>query len=87
MMPRRPLSSALAFALALAALPPLSAQAPPTVTQVSASLHILVLLSDGSVVAIGENRAGQAARPPAIKGFLPAMRVELPTKAVQVVAE
>lgn len=64
-----------------------AAQAPPTVVQVSASLHVLVLFSDGSVVALGENRAGQAGRPPVIQRFLPAARVELPGKAVQVVAD
>jgi alpha-tubulin suppressor-like RCC1 family protein len=77
----------LALSLALVAAPAPVVQAPPTVVQVSASLHVLVLLSDGSVVALGENRAGQAGRPPIIRRFLPAARVELPTKAVQVVAD
>ena len=58
----------------------------PTVVQVAASLHILVLLSDGSVVGLGENRSGQLARPPVIRRFLRAERVPLPTKAVQVAA-
>ena len=75
------------LSLALVAVPALVAQAPPAVVQVSASLHVLVLLSDGSVMALGENRAGQAARPPAINRFLPAARVDLPAKAVQVVAD
>ena len=75
------------LSLALIAVPALFAQAPPTVVQVSASLHVLVLLSDGSVMALGENRAGQAGRPPVIRRFLPAARVELPAAAVQVVAD
>lgn len=77
----------LTVSLALIAARASSAQAPPAVVQVSASLHVLVLLSDGSVMALGENRAGQAARPPVIRRFLPAARVELPAKAVQVVAD
>ncbi len=81
--------SLLPFAvwLVLAAAPALIAQAPPTVVEVSASLHVLVRLSDGSVMALGENRAGQAARPPVIRRFLAAARVELPAAAVQVVAD
>jgi len=78
--------TAVALWLALLAPAPI-AQAPPTVVQISASRHVLVLFSDGSVVALGENRAGQAARPPVIRRFLPAARVELPAKAVQVVAD
>ena len=58
----------------------------PSVVQVAASLHILVLLSDGSVVGLGENRSGQLARPPVIRRFLRAERIPLPTKAVQVAA-
>lgn len=79
----------LLFTLSLVLLtaPARTAQAPLTVVQVSASLHVLVLLSDGSVVALGENRAGQAGRPPVIRRFQPAARVELPSKAVQVVAD
>jgi alpha-tubulin suppressor-like RCC1 family protein len=84
-MPRSLLPFVLS--LALVAAPALTAQAPPTVAQVSASLHVLVRLSDGSVMALGENRAGQAGRPPAINRFLPAARVDLPAKAVQVVAD
>ncbi len=75
------------LSLVLLAAPARAAQAPLTVVQVSASLHVLVLLSDGSVVALGENRAGQAGRPPVIRRFQPAARVELPSKAVQVVAD
>jgi alpha-tubulin suppressor-like RCC1 family protein len=81
----------LAFAalLGLAFLPvrdPLTAQA-PTVRQIAASWHVLVLLSDGSVTALGENRFGQLGRPPgAPLRFLPPARVELPAKAVQVAA-
>jgi len=85
-MTRRPLLSCV-LGLALFAAPSLTAQAPLTVTEVSASLHVLMRLSDGSVVALGENRAGEAARPPVINRFLPAARVDLPTKAVQVVAD
>jgi alpha-tubulin suppressor-like RCC1 family protein len=85
-MTRRPVLSCV-LGLAVLAAPSLTAQAPLTVVEVSASLHVLMRLSDGSVVALGENRAGQAARPPAIRRFLPAARVDLPTKAVQVVAD
>lgn len=68
------------------AVTPLFAQ-PPTVTQVAASWHILVLLSDGTVAALGDNRFGQVARPAtAPRRFLPVARVELPAKAVQVEA-
>ncbi len=67
---------------------PVGAQAPPAVTvlEVAASLHVLVLLSDGSVVALGENRSGQLGRPKAIRRFFPAERVPLPAKAVHVAA-
>jgi alpha-tubulin suppressor-like RCC1 family protein len=65
---------------------PLDAQAPPTVTQISASWHILTLLSDGTVSALGNNRSGQLGRPKVVRGFLPAARVDLPGKAVQVAA-
>lgn len=59
----------------------------PTVTQIAASWHILALLSDGTVSAAGNNRSGQLGRPKAGLGslrFLPAARVDLPGKAVQV---
>ena len=56
------------------------------VVEIAASLHVLVLLSDGSVVALGENRSGQLGRPKAIRRFFPAERVPLPAKAVQVAA-
>jgi hypothetical protein len=49
----------LAFHLALR---PLGAQA-PTVTQIAASWHILALLSDGTVSAMGDNRFGQLGAP------------------------
>ena len=65
---------------------PAYAQTPPTVVEIAASLHVLVLLSDGSVVALGENRSGQLGRPKAIRRFFPAERVPLPAKAVQVAA-
>lgn len=77
----------LTLSLAILAAPSLLGQTPPAVVQVSASLHVLVLLSDGSVVALGENRAGQTGQPPVIRRFLPAARVDLPAKAVQVVAD
>jgi alpha-tubulin suppressor-like RCC1 family protein len=76
---------ALIVALAGAASPA-RAQATPAVVEVAASLHVLVLLSDGSVVALGENRSGQLGRPKAIRRFFPAERVSLPAKAVQVAA-
>jgi alpha-tubulin suppressor-like RCC1 family protein len=82
---RRWLTLGLTLALAGAALP-VRAQAPPTVVEVAASLHVLVLLSDGSVVALGENRSGQLGRPKAIRRFFPAEHVPLPAKAVQVAA-
>ncbi|MDX2059244.1 MAG: hypothetical protein SFV24_15655 [Gemmatimonadales bacterium] len=63
----------------------LGAQA-PTVTQIAAAGHILALLSDGTVTALGNNRSGQLGRPKAANGFLPAARVELPGKVVQVAA-
>ncbi|MEP7116767.1 MAG: hypothetical protein ABI880_04260, partial [Acidobacteriota bacterium] len=84
--PRRPLALILILALTTASGSRVAAQS-LTVTQVAASGHILVLLSDGSVVGLGENRAGQLARPPVIRRFLPAARIDLPTKASQVVAE
>ena len=66
------------------AVRPLGAQAPVTVTEIAASWHILALLSDGTVVALGNNRSGQLGRPKVVRGFLPAARVDLPAKAVQV---
>jgi alpha-tubulin suppressor-like RCC1 family protein len=56
------------------------------VVEISAAGHVLVLYSDGSVVALGENRSAQAGRPKAINRFFPADRVALPGKAVQVAA-
>jgi len=75
----------LGLVLALAgATFPARAQTPATVVEIAASLHVLVLLSDGSVVALGENRSGQLGRPKGTGRFLPAGRVPLPSKAVQV---
>ena len=65
---------------------PARAQTPVTVEEVAASLHVLLLLSDGAVVALGENRSGQLGRPKATRRFFPAERVPLPAKAVQVAA-
>ena len=79
------LTLGLTLALAGAALPA-RAQTPASVVEIAASLHVLVLLSDGSVVALGGNRSGQLGRPKGIRGFLPAERVPLPAKAVQVAA-
>jgi len=58
----------------------------PAITQIAAAQHILVLGSDGSVAAAGENRSGQLGRPKVAGRFLPAARVDLPGKAVQVAA-
>lgn len=71
---------------ALGATLPLRAQAPVTVTEIAASWHILALLSDGTVAALGNNRSGQLGRPNVIRGFLPTARVELPGRAIQVAA-
>ena len=76
----------LAILLGLAvhpAFPPLEAQA-PTVTQIAGSNHILVLLSDGTVSAMGNNVAGQLGRLKSTRTFEPAARVALPGKVVQV---
>jgi len=79
------LTLGLILALAGAAVPA-RAQTTATVVEIAAPLHVLVLLSDGSVVALGENRSGQLGRPKAIRRFLPAERVPLPAGAVQVAA-
>ena len=60
--------------------------APPTVVQIAADLHVLALLSDGTVSALGNNRSGQLGRPKVTRGFLPVARVELPERAVQIAA-
>lgn len=65
---------------------PAPAQTSATVVEIAASLHVLVLMSDGSVMALGENRSGQLGRPKVISRFLPSDRVSLPAKAVQVAA-
>ncbi len=82
---KRWLTLGMILTLAGAAFPT-RAQTSATVVEVAASLHVLVLLSDGSVVALGENRSGQLGRPKAIRRFFPAERVPLPARAVQVAA-
>lgn len=77
---------ALAHGTVTGAALPTQAQTSATVVEIAASLHVLVLMSDGSVTALGENRSGQLARPKAIRRFFPADRVSLPAKAVQVAA-
>lgn len=79
------LTLAWGFMLGCAALPA-QAQVPPTVVDIAAGGHVLVLYSDGTVVAMGENRSGQLGRPKAIRRFFPADRVALPGKATQVAA-
>jgi alpha-tubulin suppressor-like RCC1 family protein len=79
------LALALILAFAGAAFPA-RAQTSATVVEIAASLHVLVLLSEGSVVALGENRSGQLGRPKSIRRFLAAERVPLPARAVQVAA-
>ena len=82
----RHLAIAVIGCLAIQLAPrPLDAQG-ISVTQIAASWHILALLSDGSVSALGNNRSGQLGRPKVARGFLPAARVDLPGKAVQVAA-
>lgn len=82
---RLTLGSALALAFACAALPA-RAQGASMVVEVAASAHVLLLLADGTLVALGENRSGQLGRPKAIHRFFPAERVSLPAKVVQVAA-
>lgn len=82
-MIRRQLFAAVLAVSCFAASELTRAQA-PTVVEIAASWHILALLSDGSVVALGENRSGQLGRPKVIRRFLPSQRVDLPRKAIQV---
>lgn len=63
-----------------------AAQTSVTVTQIAASWHILALLSDGTVSALGNNRSGQLGRPKVTRGFLPAARIALPGRVIQVAA-
>ncbi|MFN0180321.1 MAG: RCC1 domain-containing protein [Gemmatimonadales bacterium] len=81
----RQVTSAVLLVCALNPERPAAAQT-PTVTQIAAAQHILVVWSDGSVTAAGANRSGQLGRPKVAGGFLPAARVDLPGKAVQVAA-
>ena len=76
----------LVASLVAVAWRPAAGQAPVTVTQIAASWHILALLSDGTVSALGNNRSGQLGRPKVTRGFLPAARVDLPRPALQVAA-
>jgi hypothetical protein len=72
------LTCGLILALAGATFPA-RAQTPTTVAEIAASLHVLVLYSDGSVVALGENRSGQLGRPKGSGRFFPAARAPLPS--------
>ncbi|MBP7777600.1 MAG: hypothetical protein KA371_10760 [Acidobacteria bacterium] len=87
---RSPLPVVALFSLTLALAGPwLSAQAPPTVVDAAGSaVHVFLLLSDGSVVAMGGNNSAQLDRPATApnRDILPAARVDLPRKAVQVAA-
>jgi hypothetical protein len=62
------------------------AQTAAAVTQIAASLQVLVLFADGVVAALGNNRSGQATGPQDLRGFVAARRVSLPIKAVQIAA-
>lgn len=65
----------------------LAAQTPLTVIDVSAARHILVLLSDGTVMGAVDNSYGQLGRDVSNNGGSePLARIALPAKAVQVVA-
>lgn len=88
---RSPLPVVALFSLTLALAGPwLAAQAPLTVVDAAGSaVHVLLLLFDGSVVAMAGNDSAQLGRPATApnRDILPAARVDLPWKAVQVAAE
>ncbi len=68
-----PATRRTAISLLAALANPLEGQpsAPLGITEVAASRHVLLLRSDGSVVAMGENRSGQLGLPKAINRFFP----------------
>lgn len=61
-------------------------QSAVTVIDVAASGHMLLLLSDGTVVGLVENRSGELGRDPAPDAKSGPVRIALPRKAVQVAA-
>ncbi len=78
------LSTVVAAALVVTAQP--DAQA-PHIVDMAGSRHILALWSDGVVTAMGDNRHGQLGRPrTATLTFEPSMPVDLPGRAIQVMA-
>lgn len=81
----RNLLSIVALAAIAATMQP-SAQT-PHIVDMAGSRHILALWSDGTVTGMGDNRHGQLARPrTATLTFEPPAPIELPGKAIQVMA-